>query len=593
MIKRSQTYWLLPAIAGVFLLAAVLRAQDESMRVIVHDKGGPEAKGLETSGPAVTVHGLVVNAATGEGLSRALVKMGNRRELGALTDSEGRFSIPGVAPGLEAVTVTKPGFATAGEAGDSADGALRLVRIDKDTPELRLELHPFNTITGRVTLSTGVPGANIKVYLLRRVITNGRAGWSYVLNEQTGPAGRIRFLGLADGEYLLMSGPVFENLDAYQPVCNAQSPLDVPGYAPTYYGGAQDASGAATIPVRNGQTAEANLSLNLSQFHLVQIAMQNVPGAGSWSFDHILTDRAGQRVLSPTREEKDHTLCGYLPDGNYSVTVFASPDSELPMHTENLPQPGGPATNLLAGMVDFAVEGHAEPGLRVPLGPAVETPVYLHYQPGPLKMKNPPTGEANEESQESTEPIDIAASPVNGAPRGQQVEAYSTRMSGSTYGIVAGMPGQYWIGASSRMSGECLGEVTSAGQDLALHPWVAGQTGAGTPIDVVLRTDCAKLTVEMAAGLAAESAGKGTIYYIYAVPAFPSLESPFEARLEQYAESSVTIKDVTPGRYRVFAFRSPHTIEYRNPEAMKALGGQEITLEPNAGATLVIEEAAP
>ena len=57
-----------------------------------------------------TLHGVVRNAATGEGLPRALVRIEGDANTGALTDGEGRFEIPNIPVGPQAVEVRKPGF---------------------------------------------------------------------------------------------------------------------------------------------------------------------------------------------------------------------------------------------------------------------------------------------------------------------------------------------------------------------------------------------------------------------------------------------------------------------------------------------------
>ncbi len=57
-----------------------------------------------------TLHGVVRNATTGEGLPRALVKIEGDADAGALTDGDGRFEIHNIPVGPQSVTVQKPGF---------------------------------------------------------------------------------------------------------------------------------------------------------------------------------------------------------------------------------------------------------------------------------------------------------------------------------------------------------------------------------------------------------------------------------------------------------------------------------------------------
>ena len=132
--------------------------------------------------------------------------------------------------------------------------------------------------------------------------------------------------------------------------------------------------------------------------------------------------------------------------------------------------------------------------------------------------------------------------------------------------------------------------VTAAGQDLAQAPCIAGPSGAGTPIDVVLRTDCAKLTVQLPATLAANTGGEGTTWYVYAVPQFNTVDDLSQVQIRQFGEPTATFEDLTPGTYRIFAFPAPRTIEFHNPAALDRLGqGQLITLAPRDNTNLLLE----
>jgi len=569
------------------LAPLVLRAQvDEFPSTVVHEM----AQIPEPDGPPVTVHGVVVNAATGEGLARALVKIGDKR--GALTDSEGRFEIPGVASGIQRVEATKPGFGVPETSGENFGETVHLLRVDKDMGELKLELQPQNSISGHLRLSIGGPGEGFQVVLFRRTVEDGRAVWIRLGNVRiSSPSGAFRFTGLTDGTYLVKTLEEFANLSAQEPVCNADAPQDVPGYAATFYGGSAEIAGAAQVVVKGGQNAEANLTLNLIRFHMVQIAMQNVAAKGSLSFEHELTTQSGQGVESLIREEENHTLCAYLPDGVYTLAVYAVDDAAIGADLK--PRPEALAAAFHSGTLEFSVEGHADRNLRLTLGSAAVTPVYLHYQPGP-----PPPAKKEKESEEENsrldpQPLEIAGAPANSGQgnRTSKIEAFM--LDDRTFAMQPSPPGPYWIAARSNKEGVCVGEVTSGGQDLSESPWVAGANYAGAPIDVVLRTDCASLTVEMPASLDAGSAGYGVRYYVYVVPEFGSLQGAATAVVDQYADRSQKLPDLTPGRYRVYAFRTPRAIEFRNPEALKELaGGKEITLEPRSDATVTLEEAA-
>lgn len=75
------------------------------------------------SNARVTVHGVVMNAASGEPLPRALVRLTGDGSAGTLTDGEGRYELPGIPVGPQQFEVIKPGFLDeTGEAAAAAGG---------------------------------------------------------------------------------------------------------------------------------------------------------------------------------------------------------------------------------------------------------------------------------------------------------------------------------------------------------------------------------------------------------------------------------------------------------------------------------------
>ena len=122
-------------------------------------------------------------------------------------------------------------------------------------------------------------------------------------------------------------------------------------------------------------------------------------------------------------------------------------------------------------------------------------------------------------------------------------------------------------------------------------PWTAGQNGTGEAIDVVLRTDCAKLTLQLPAGLLGEGTGEDLAFYVYVVPEFDSVAGVRDGVVQTFAQRSESLDDLTPGTYRVFSFVRPQALEYRTLGALDQLNGQEqeVTLPPGGSVNLVLE----
>jgi len=550
-----------------------------------------DAATFPTPGPPVTVSGVVLSAATGKPLPRALVKANGN--LGALTDDQGRFTIPGIPSEETQFQVEKPGFHTPGNGGLGFSPDFPEVQVAARMPELKFFLTPDNSITGQITLSTGVPAEGVHVVLLQKMNANGRAAWSEVATHQATPNGTFQFYGLNDGTYLVETQPELGNYRDTELTCTARTIREQEGFEPVFYGGTDKLSNATRIAASSGGETEIHLALERTTFHMVHIGIVNAPTEGNWKFTQTLLDGNGQGAPYPLHEDKkDHSLCVYLPDGSYTLEVVASAGEESSAPSGSTAQRADSSSDRV-GVLSFKVEGRAKPELRLTMEQAASTPVFLHYQPGPPRPS--PTTEVNAEHggferENDGEPLaELDASPRDWVSGENAQNADS--VDATTYAFGPAPPGAYWIRAIAN-TGSCIGEVTSQGQNLAHSPWMVGPAGTGAPIEVVVRTDCASLTVAIPQGLAAEATSLGAKLHVYVIPESPW---PDEAQfdIDPNNEFSHKLEDLAPGRYRVYVFRTRHLIEYMNPAAPEPGAGQEITLEADGNATLVAEEVEP
>jgi hypothetical protein len=156
-------------------------------------------------------------------------------------------------------------------------------------------------------------------------------------------------------------------------------------------------------------------------------------------------------------------------------------------------------------------------------------------------------------------------------------------------------PGSYWVQASANRTGTCLGAVTAGGVSLGQTPLLVGPSGAAMPVEVVVRTDCASLNLQLPATADTGAPGEEPTYYVYLVPEFDSVAALEPLPLRPSAGGSATIANLTPGPYRVLVFDAPHQLEYRNPSAMGTYAGssQAVTLSPGATSSLLLELPRP
>ena len=195
----------------LFLFPALLPAQQLDP---------PATESTSTSIARVAVHGVVLNAASGEPLPRALVRLTGDGSAGTLTDGEGRYELADIPLGPQQFEIIKPGFldetaeASAAAGGDTRDFAHTVI-VAPEMPDVVFKMAPANSIHGQVQLSTGDTAQGIEITLLRQTVQSGRLAWQLVLpgatTTRTNADSAYRFGGLADGTYVVYSAPAMDN----------------------------------------------------------------------------------------------------------------------------------------------------------------------------------------------------------------------------------------------------------------------------------------------------------------------------------------------------------------------------------------------
>jgi hypothetical protein len=533
-----------------------------------------------------SLHGVVRNAATGEGLPRALVRVEGDAATGALTDGEGRFEIPNIPVGPEQISVVKPGFFDFSNSRvDAADTQFlsaqpnggHNVMVAAQMPDVVFTLSPAGAIRGQVELSTGDSAAGITLSLAHRAIAQGRAVWQSLAVTKARSDGSFRFGGLADGDYALYSAPSLDNdLDgSATPPAGGQHW----GFAASYYPDARDPSSISAIRIANGQEAQANLTLALEPWQLVK-AVVSFPQGAAPAMDlstAVVADNAGRQLPYLAQYDPDgHSIHAELPDGNY--TLFAANDRTVDNN--------GPIAHkgaILAGSVDFAVAGRPVPNLSIPLSAGKPSPVevtVMHNttQPagsGPLAM--------------------VTVSPAQGWIDDSMVAEYAHGSAPGPLAATYTRPGSYWVSMHVQQKGLCESSLTAGGADLAREPLVMGAFGSSVPMALTLRDDCASLALNLPDTQASITAGDEQYYTAYVVPDFDSTSEISPVTLRPSTGGGGTVVNLTPGNYHVYTFPGFVEFAYRNPEALKAMSSraQAVTLSPTATASLQVEVPTP
>ncbi|MGB6742931.1 MAG: carboxypeptidase-like regulatory domain-containing protein [Terracidiphilus sp.] len=534
-----------------------------------------------------TLHGVVRNADTGEGVPRALVRIEGDADTGTLTDGDGRFEISGVPVGPQAVDVARPGFFNPGSGGTTDPhtagfGPPHNVLIAAGMPDVVFTLAPTGAIRGRIDLSTGDPAEGIEVGLVKQIVADGRAVWQASGFTKTRSDGTYRFGGLTDGQYALHTMPALDS----EPFATMVAPgkgaaAERWGYASVYYPDARDPSGTAKIAVANGAEVEANFTLTREPFHAVIVSVMGPQAAavhapGNYSTE--LTDGAGHELPYPTQNDSNaHTIQAALPDGTYSMVVTSTGTFQRPEMQDGIPVAMG--GGILVGEVDFAVAGHAITNLRVPLTPAAPGTVQVSVIHGATSA----TG--------GNEQVVVMLSPADAWEGSAVVGQYAT---GTTDGPLQSSymaPGRYW--AHTFVSGRrlCQSSFTAGGASLGREPLTIGLSGVTAPMELAVRDDCAKLALSLPDSLMEMGAGEEKYYTVFVVPDFDFTWDVSPIVLRPTSGGSFTFDNLTPGNYHVYTFEGNANLEYRNPAVLAALAnpGQAVTLSPGATTNLVVE----
>jgi hypothetical protein len=541
--------------------------------------------------PAV-LHGFVRNTVTGEGIPRALVRIEGDAGTGALTDGDGRFEITGIPVGPQAVDVLKPGFFNPAFAGNAeapagVSGPPHNVLVAAEMPDVVFMLAPTCTIRGQVDLSSGEPAEGIQVGLVRRIVTDGRAAWQPSGFIKTGSDGSYRFGGLDDGQYKLYTTPAFDS----EPIATLVAPGKAAaaerwGYAGVYYPDARDPSGAAVIPLSNGAEIQANFTLTREPFRTISIALLSPQSSAAartpGGYSATIGDGEGHELAYTTQYNANaHTIQAALPDGAYSVVVTSTQGLQRPLTRDNSAQTVM-ALRDLVGEADFSVAGRAIANLRVPLTPV--TPPLMQISVIHGSAGTGPTGGVA---------VSVMISPaqsMGGAMMGEYISGTTDGPLESNYMA----PGAYWVHTFLHAPGLCESAFTAGGASLAREPLTIGLTGATAPMQLTLRDDCARLALQLPEDLLENGAGEEKYYTVFVVPDFDFTSYVSPIVLRPSSGGSFTVADLTPGSYHVYTFEGEASLEYHNPDALRALPnpGQTVTLSPGATANLVVEAPA-
>jgi len=241
--------------------------------------------------------GVVVNAATGKPLARVQIHL--RREpdaqsWGAMTTSDGRFSITGMPPGPYSLSIERAGFSVPPDLPEEMEIG------SADTANLHFALTPDGAITGRVTDAAGQPVEDVEV----------RAEADFEIADspraRTGADGKFRIGGLAPGQYRVRAIPQNSYAPPEQRTDGTTDGQDAPTWS------------------RPVQVASANETSG------IEIRLGRVPIVGvSGKIENPPPNATNTELLLDSRDNGQRTTGGVKPDGSFHLWRLYPGDYEL------------------------------------------------------------------------------------------------------------------------------------------------------------------------------------------------------------------------------------------------------------------------
>lgn len=220
----------------------------------------------QQSDATVGVKGVVTDSLTKAPLPRAHVRLESAgeetRRYGAMTGSDGSFSIKGVIAGSYAVVTEKAGYSS--PTGPDEGEALGIFPEKND---LRLEMAPDGWITGRVTNADGEPVEGVDLTAeSASVDSRGLA--------TTDAGGRFRIGGLAPGRYRIFATPDIPNTPPEQHTDGAVDVQD----AVTWFPGSLTRRQGRTVEVAAGRET-SGIDIRLVRVPIVSVSgrVEGVP----------------------------------------------------------------------------------------------------------------------------------------------------------------------------------------------------------------------------------------------------------------------------------------------------------------------------
>jgi hypothetical protein len=220
---------------------------------------------LWAQAPTCTIEGRVTNLLSGGPVRKARVVLGppGNPKYEAITDTNGHYSIAGIAPGRYPLSVLRTGYLPTyyGAHGPNRPGKSIALAPGENRKDVSFLLEPPAVITGHIYDQDGEI-LSTTVWLYREVWRDGRKQIEQAGGANADDEGEYRLYGLPAGNYLVAT--------AQMPVRPASLVPTHETYPPTFYPGTEDAASATVLRLAAGGEAR-NIDIHVTKTVSVNI----------------------------------------------------------------------------------------------------------------------------------------------------------------------------------------------------------------------------------------------------------------------------------------------------------------------------------
>ncbi|MBV8809885.1 MAG: carboxypeptidase regulatory-like domain-containing protein [Acidobacteriaceae bacterium] len=523
--------WRFSTVAALSLCAGICTAQ-------VVNYSGPLTSANPAGHNRYTVSGSVVNAVTGEPVRRALVRLQGPEQHSAFTGADGRFEIPNVLEGSYMPNAQRPGFFEE----QPRNGLIqpRMFVVSASIAPLVLKLSPESALQGHAGDDKGEPIEDLQIQLVQPQIISGRRSLQPAQMATTDENGDFLIEGLQPGEYLVRSlqRPVEELFNVFQHRGEV--------YPQRYYPDAVDLSSAQPLAIRPGETARADFKLSPVPAFRVSGVAGPAPNGAMISVEDETGQEVGMNSFGPGN---GRWVTPLLPSGSWTISFRTN---------------GAPNGGEYFGRVSVNVDNAEVRNLQVPLASVPSIPVQV--------LNGPETGQPNLQ-------LRLISRSTNQNGQSEFYAGIDQKHPSGPLVIQGALPGNYRVVAQAG-GPYCVASVSSGGTDFSNNDLVISPGSNPAPLQVSLRSDCAELNLQMRS---ADTNAHASLLLV-------SDSNVFEPRpMMVQAGASFGGGTLPPGNYRLYTVADLSNLEYMNPEALRNLSAQEITLAPNQKATVTID----